>query len=371
MPITYADGIITGEGLCKLITISKGPLLHRFTTWQFPITVGANTWIPQSGCSVTALVFRVNGDVSNAQISVAASFTNLIQSTDAIAGRYRGGDVIVEVCNPFDPDAGKKTWMAGYVGDIKEDRAGEATLLQINCRGYLSRLKGLQEEKYYANCPLDLGEDRCRVPILPADQTRAKVYVTKANASTVDGVLDAGTGFATRVSSDGSFLPASYGNVYFECTTAGTTHASVQPTYDFTVGNTTTDGTAVFTARNAFVRNFEVDSLAANGYDLTLTDETDPRAVDGWFSEGYAIIRVASDPNSVGLLIPIINWVNATTTLVSCDNLTGFVAPGDLGEIIAGCDHRRTTCFTKFDNILNFHGYGTFAPGRSIADATL
>ncbi len=49
----------------------------------------------------------------------------------------------------------------------------------------------------------------------------------------------------------GSFVkPTSgAGQLLFECTTAGTSHASTQPTWPTVAGNTVTDGTAVWTAR--------------------------------------------------------------------------------------------------------------------------
>lgn len=358
-----ADQLDESKSLVLLITITKGTTVLRFTDWPLPITVAAVTWIPQAGCSGKAIIFRTNGDVANSQISVGSYPGSLIAITDAVNGKYRGADITIEVCNPWLPENGKQTWLEGVIGPVEEDRSGLSTLINFTARGNLSRFKGLLEEKYGAACTLDLGEDRCRVPTFAADQTRNKAYVLKANAATVD---KAGTGFATRVSSDGSGSPASYGNVYFECTTAGTTAGSA-PTYNHTIGATTTDGTAVFTARDAFVRAFVVSAIADNGFDVTLTALPDTRAVDGWFTEGYAYIRSGLNP---GLQIPIANWDHDSATFTSWDNLTLLVGPGDTGEIVAGCDHRRSTCFTKFDNIINFHGYGTFAPGRSMADAT-
>jgi len=41
--------------------------------------------------------------------------------------------------------------------------------------------------------------------------------------------------------------PSSYASHSYKCTTAGTSHATVEPTWTTTNGNTTTDGTAVFT----------------------------------------------------------------------------------------------------------------------------
>lgn len=41
--------------------------------------------------------------------------------------------------------------------------------------------------------------------------------------------------------------PSVYASHSYKCTTAGTSHATVEPTWTTTNGNTTTDGTAVFT----------------------------------------------------------------------------------------------------------------------------
>ena len=41
--------------------------------------------------------------------------------------------------------------------------------------------------------------------------------------------------------------PTTYASHSYKCTTAGTSHATVEPTWATTNGNTTTDGTAVFT----------------------------------------------------------------------------------------------------------------------------
>jgi len=45
--------------------------------------------------------------------------------------------------------------------------------------------------------------------------------------------------------------PTTYASHSYKCTTAGTSHASVEPTWTTTNGNTTTDGTAVFTCFNS------------------------------------------------------------------------------------------------------------------------
>jgi len=45
--------------------------------------------------------------------------------------------------------------------------------------------------------------------------------------------------------------PTTYASHSYKCTTAGTSHATVEPTWTTTDGNTTTDGTATFTCYDA------------------------------------------------------------------------------------------------------------------------
>ena len=49
--------------------------------------------------------------------------------------------------------------------------------------------------------------------------------------------------------------PTTYAGHSYKCTTAGTSHASVEPTWTTTNGNTTTDGTAVFTCYDSKTYN--------------------------------------------------------------------------------------------------------------------
>jgi hypothetical protein len=63
-----------------------------------------------------------------------------------------------------------------------------------------------------------------------------------------------------------------YHNRMFLCTTAGTTAGSA-PSYNYTVAATTTDGTAVFTAAEAWVRSGVVATRTDDGdFTATLTE---------------------------------------------------------------------------------------------------
>jgi len=56
--------------------------------------------------------------------------------------------------------------------------------------------------------------------------------------------------------------PTTYASHSYKCTTAGTSHASVEPTWTTTNGNTTVDGTATFTCSDA--RTYQIKAPQAD-----------------------------------------------------------------------------------------------------------
>ncbi len=148
----------------------------------------------------------------------------------------------------------------------------------------------------------------------------------------------------------------------YEVTTAGITD-NVQPTFDTGLGNTTADGTVVFTAREAWSRAVEV----------TAVDGTDPR-------RKFTVTELT--PNSSGVIVGrdyfpddamnggAITWesgpnqgtssevkdfvaddgVTITQDLELFLTLHSDVTVGDKGRIYRGCDKRRETCRDIFAN---------------------
>ena len=94
-----------------------------------------------------------------------------------------------------------------------------------------------------AECRADVGDSRCKIPINPPLVSRDTAYSEGDFVKVITGITD------TNGASSAHGL---YENIIYEVTTAGTT-ASVQPTYDTTLDQDTTDGTAVLTAYEAWV----------------------------------------------------------------------------------------------------------------------
>jgi len=160
-----------------------------------------------------------------------------------------------------------------------------------------------------------------------------------------------------------------YENRIYECTVAGTSAAS-QPTYDTTVDANTVDGTATFTARQAWMRDAVVDTVVSNK-EFTLNVNFDEvRAVDDWFNGGAVEFQVGSN---TGHVLEVRDWVQNTRTITLFLPESFTVVPGDPVRLYPGCDKRSTTCIDKFvipnstdftnGNIRNFRGE-PFVPGQ-------
>jgi Uncharacterized conserved protein (DUF2163) len=109
---------------------------------------------------------------------------------------------------------------------------------------FTAELRGLSQalaqntlQLYGPDCRADLGNARCRFPLWPEVVARGTAYLAGQ--------------FVRSSNPPGGTNASDFDDRIYECTSAGITHATVQPTYDMTVGTTTTDGTAVFTVHRA------------------------------------------------------------------------------------------------------------------------
>jgi hypothetical protein len=148
-----------------------------------------------------------------------------------------------------------------------------------------------------------------------------------------------------------------YENRVYEVTTAGLTAVS-QPAYDTVIGNTTTDGTAVLTARDAYMRDAYVDDVVDN---RTLKiGVTEARAVDVWFDQGAIIFETTSNSGKVH---EVRSWIQSTTQAVFFLPAPFTVLPGSKLRMYPGCDKIVGTCVSKFSNAINFRGE-PYIPGQ-------
>ena len=148
-----------------------------------------------------------------------------------------------------------------------------------------------------------------------------------------------------------------YENRVYEVTTAGTAAVS-QPTYDTVIGNTTTDGTAVLTARDSFQRDAYVDDVIDNRTLRVIV--SDGRAISVWFDQGALVFE---STNNSGKVQEIRSWISSTKYATTFLPAPFPVVVGTKLRIYPGCDKILATCKDKFSNTINFRGE-PYVPGQ-------
>lgn len=351
--ITFPFSLEDAAALAWLVSVTRGSQTLRFTGGQVDITIGGNTWTALPGTTLSQIQKRTDGSVANCTVQFGAYTGGLFQPGEVAQGKYDGCTAVIELCDPVNPAGGKATILIGFVGNISDTRAD---LNGFEIRGPLSRARTSFAEQFSPNCRADLGDTRCKIPILPNGTT----FVDLARN------LPLALGQFVRVAIGSAGNPSDYDNVYFEVTTAGTTNPTTQPTYDPTIGYTTDDGSVILTARNAFTRYAKVSAIL-DAHTFTLQALPDPRAVDDWYTLGLAIIRGGIYD---GTSIPILQWVETGNVMVAFVEVDNILVAGQWLEVVPGCDKTQDTCLNKFNNIVNRRAE-PFAPGTdSVAQVT-
>ncbi len=337
-----------------LITIQKALTTIQFTTWSQTITTDDSRVFPAaSGAGVSGLQFPSDGSApSNADVVVMAVTGGDIAPGDGASGLLDGWPITVEMIDPNDTTSGPFTVITGTIGSVIEDTLG---MLTIAANG---PFRMALEKPVCEHFSLT---DRCNIPLCVTrdiagfDIQRSTDYVTKDGADVDVGLLTVASCYG-RVRT-GSTVD-DYQNIYFECTTLGTT-ASTAPSFDYTPGNTTTDGTAIFTARDSWTRYAR--GAAIDTYNIQLTALPDSRASDStWYVNGAMFFR--SGPLADFNKFPIRVWDPATFTATLFLPVAVADVPANTQiEIHPGCDLTREQCFSRFDNIINLRAE-TFVP---------
>ena len=205
----------------------------------------------------------------------------------------------------------------GYVFDYESYRANA----DVDDTG-----RGLVEFLNAADGVISTAFDSTTEEITPADtwalRSATAVAVptlTRKIKVTLNGVLVTGTTCdAAHDSVAGQFRLAAEvagtwentENIIYAVTTAGTTDPQFQPDYDTTPGNTTTDGTAVLTAEEAFKR-FATVATVTDNKSFTI-NFSEPRAVDDWFNFGAVAWETGNNFDVTPMEVK--DWLGVVTT---------------------------------------------------------
>jgi hypothetical protein len=325
-----------------------------FTDHDRDIVFGGDTYRADAGFERTAIRSDAGSAVDNLDLVGVFAEGGVVED-DVRAGLFDGAEIRVSFVNWQDPDGhGEIRLRRGTLGETRLTPQGYFT---AELRGLAQPLAQHTLQIWSPECRADLGDKRCTVPIWPAEVARSTAYAA---------------GQFVRVSDPpGGPLAEDYDDRIYECVTAGTTDP-VQPSYDTTIGQDSTDGTAVFRAYDALTRAAAIATVTSDRA-FVLTAALDGFA-DGWFDDGLLVWETGAN---AGVGYEVKSSSQATRTLTLWQSARLPVEPGDKFRVSPGC-HKRLIqdCRDKFTiagsvhfgngNAKNFRGE-PFVPGSGYA----
>jgi hypothetical protein len=346
---TFPFTVSSALGIHALITIYQPNGTLRVTTAPIDVTIGGDTWAAQGAVNLTQVQFSADGTASSADVRIASNSAGPIKPGMSGRGLLDGLNILVQLFNLGNPAAGLFNLIPGAtIGSVSEDTNG---VVVLGVQGRLALLGAPMAEVYTTVCKARLGDSRCRVPLDVSDVARGQAYIVKASMDIATGNLWGANQTWVR-----KFDGGSYNDRVYECTTAGTTAGSA-PTYPTTIGATVTDGTAVFTCRQAFLVAATGQALDFFNIQLDAAPSVDPSALG-------MIIPRTGDLKDTKIQIRAYDSGTLIVTLWEPYSPSNFPA-ATVFEVHPGCDRILDTCRDVFNNLNNMRAT-TYAPNSSL-----
>ena len=336
---SHLAGYVTTLATCWRITRTDG-VVFRFTDHDRDLVVEGEVYEASAGYSRTAIANDAGMGVDN--LDVEGVFDSVAVTEEELrAGLFDRAEVRIFLINWADPAMGILRLRRGWFGEAVLTEQG---VFRTELRGLTQALSQRIGELYSPECRADFGDQRCRVPVWPAEVARETAYAI---------------GDHVRVATGPGSGSAAFQNRLYRCVVAGTTAAEA-PVYDTTLDVETVDGSAVFEAMEAWSRSGAVvDVIDRTTFTATIDE---PRAADGWFAGGVLTWETGAN---AGRAIEVKSWTQATSQIELLLPPGYPIAPGDTFRIHPGCDKRLDTCSDRFANVLNFRGE-PYVPGQDL-----
>lgn len=288
-----------------------------FTDTDEDVVFNGDTYKAPNGFERTAITTSADFAVDN--VDFTGFFADgEIEEDEVRAGLFDGASMEVSLISWDDPDGrGEIKLRRGIFGEWRITQQG---FFSVEVRGLAQPLQQRTLNLYSPICRADLGDDKCKFPIKPPEIERDTAYAL---------------GDFVRVPTDEYGVGfGAYEDRIYECTSAGTTDSS-QPEYDTTIGQTTTDGTAEFTARDSFMRVATVASVT-NQREF-VTSSALSSFVDDHFNEGVLTWETG---NNAGVSYEVKDWKQGSLTMELWEGARLEIQVGDQFRVYRGCQKR-------------------------------
>lgn len=320
--------------------------IFAFTTHDINDEIDGLLYLGNPGLLTTDMVISSGAAVGNLELRTLNDET-IFTTVDILNGKWRNAEFLIfrynyqQVAASSPPVADVHKLLAGTLGEATIQQNDLVVELR-DLRQYLQQPVGDASSK---TCRARLGDLRCGVRTDPPAWTPgAPVTVRPAGDARLGGVVK----------------PTVLNNRHFKCTTTGTTGAT-EPSWNTTLGGTTSDGSAVWTAIRALTVRGSITSVSGLLPRQVFADGARPEP-SNFFDEGE--FRVLSGDNA-GSSRAIKSFTIGGSFVLKLPYAAPLQA-GDTYEAVAGCRkrHDRQTefpsgasdCIDSFDNILNYQG---------------
>lgn len=341
--ITHMQGPVTTVCTCWEIIRQDGTVFY-FTDHDQDLVISGQTY--RSSVGYTRSAIATSSDLKTDNVELTGIFDDsTITNDDLQSGLFDFAEVLLFLVNWADVSMGTGALRRGNLGDVQGMPSG-IFVTQLN--GLIAVLNHNVGFLYQPTCRSDVGDSLCMVPIKPPTWAASTLYGTDT------------TQLATFVR-PAAFTTLAHSLALFQCTTEGTTGSS-EPSWDYTVGATTTDGTAVWTSIAPWMVEATVATVTdQQNFTITVTEARD---ADGWFADGEVTFVTG---NNAGRSLEIKAWTQATKLVTLFLPFQGTIEVGDTLTIYPGCDktaQNTNGCKVKFNNITNRQAED-FVPGMA------
>lgn len=260
---------------------------------------------------------------------------DVMTQADVYAGKYDGATVDIFNVNFSDLTMGDWPLKYGFFGSFELNGIKYKT--QLNGLGMLYQNEIV--ELYSASCRADLGDTRCGVRLKLSDVPvwePGTVYTARTP-------FDAKTGSIVR--------DPNVPDRYFYCSDSGTSAAlgsGVFPSWNTTIGSTTTDGTVEWTTIRAGEVQTDITAVTNRGK-FTIGNYAGDAAASDW--ETGVVEWV--DGNNSGQILEIKDWNSGTGVITLYKAAKLDINVGNNIKIRMGCIKDLPTCRDTFGNTIN------------------
>lgn len=222
---THLAGVVTTLATCWLLVRTDGTT-YSFTAFDEDLVVDAVTYLSTAGFSRSAINTGSTGEVDNLEV-VGFFGGSGIAEEDLKNGLFDYATIYLFAVNWANISQGICRLRRGWLGECIRAPNGS---FMAELRGLTQALVQEFGNVYQPLCRADLGDAKCKIPILPAAWAASQAVIAGQYVQALTRGSD-----ALKVA-------------IFQAAAAGTTGSS-EPTWNTTIGTTTADNGITWTSR--------------------------------------------------------------------------------------------------------------------------